>query len=90
METKPSLTETGGAADSVLDREWAYYTDNRDWIAREYRDKYVVISGGRVVAAYDDENEAYYGTIKTIPVGSFIIQHATDPEEVFYLTPVLL
>ena len=79
-----------GPDSSVLDREWDYYTANRDEIVREYRDKYVVISGDMVVAAYDDENEAYYDTIKTIPLGSFIIQHATDPEEIFCISPVLL
>ena len=89
METKSFLMDNDRQDERVLAKEWTYYTENRDEIVRQYRDKYVVISGDRVVAAYDDENEAYYETIKTIPLGSFSIQHATDPEEVFQISPFL-
>lgn len=81
--------ENTGQDGRVLAKEWAYYTENREKIVRQYRNKYVVISENRVVAAYDDENEAYYETIKTIPLGSFSIQHAIDPEEVFQISPFL-
>jgi hypothetical protein len=83
------LGKNAGRSGRVLAKEWAYYTENRDEIVRQYRDKYVVISGDKVIAAYDDENEAYYETIKTIPLGSFSIQHATEPEEVFQISPFL-
>lgn len=90
METKSFLGDNdrqNGAVSSVLDKEWNYYTVNRDAIIREYRDKYVVISGDMVVASYDDEDVAFDETIKNIPLGSFMIHHATDPEEVIQLSP---
>ena len=89
METKSFLMENDRQDERVLAKEWTYYTENRDEIVRQYRDKYVVISDDMVVAAYDDENEAYYETIKTIPLGSFMIHHATEPEEVFQISPFL-
>ena len=90
MARKTFLVENAGqnrAASSVLDKEWDYYTTNRDKIIKEYRDKYVVISGDRVVAAYDTRKEAYHETTKHTPLGSFMIHHATDPEEVIQLSP---
>jgi hypothetical protein len=71
----------------VLDREWDYYMNNRDEIVQKYRDKYVVISGDKVVAAYNDRKQAYNETVKSFPLGSFMIHHATEPEEVVQLSP---
>jgi hypothetical protein len=92
METKAFFAENAGpgrTTSSILDREWAYYMDNREEIVQKYCGKYVVISDDRVVAAYDDENEAYFKTIKTIPLGSFMIHHVTEPEEIIQVSPVL-
>jgi hypothetical protein len=86
---KVFLEENTGTDGSVLEKEWAYYMSNRDEIVRKYRDKYVVISDDRVVAAYDDENDAYFDTIKSIPLGSFMIHHVTEPEEVIQISPII-
>ncbi len=71
----------------MLEIEWKFYEDNRDKLVEKYRDKFLVISGDRVIAAYDDENVAFYETVKTIPLGSFMIHHITEEEEVFQLSP---
>jgi len=71
----------------MLETEWEYYENNRDELVEKYCGKFVVISGDRVVAAYDDENAAYFDTVKTIPLGSFMIHHVTEEEEVFQLSP---
>ena len=71
----------------MLETEWEYYENNRDELVEKYCGKFVVISNDRVVAAYDDENAAYFETIKTIPLGSFMIHHVTEEEEVFQLSP---
>ena len=71
----------------MLETEWEYYENNRDELVDKYCGKFVVISKDRVVAAYDDENAAYFETIKTIPLGSFMIHHVTEEEEVFQLSP---
>jgi hypothetical protein len=82
--------EADGAAGSVFDREWAYYMENRDEIVQKYRDKYVVISGNRVVAAYDDEDIAFDETVRHIPPGSFMLHHVTEPEKVIRISPLFL
>jgi hypothetical protein len=73
----------------MLEAEWDYYENNRDELVEKYCGKYVVISGNKVVAAYDDEDIAYDETIKTIPLGSFMIHHVMEEEEVFTISPVL-
>ena len=71
----------------MLETEWEYYENNRDELVEKYCGKYVVISGNKVISAYDDENVAYFETIKTIPLGSFMIHHVMEDEEVFQLSP---
>ena len=71
----------------MLEAEWEFYENNRDELIEKYYGKYVVISGDKVVAAYDDENAAYNETVKNIPLGSFMIHHILEEEEVFHLSP---
>jgi len=66
----------------MLETEWEFYENNRDELVEKYCGKYIVISGNKVVSAYDDENEAYFETIKTVPLGSFMIHHVMEEEEV--------
>ena len=60
----------------MLDTEWEYYENNRDELVEKYCGKHVVISGNKVVAAFDDRDVAYSETVKTIPLGSFMIHHS--------------
>ena len=71
----------------MLEAEWEFYENNRDELVEKYCGKYVVISGNQVVAAYDDDNKAYFETIKSIPLGSFMIHHVAEEEEVIQLSP---
>jgi hypothetical protein len=73
----------------MLEAEWDFYEKNRDELVQKYCVKYVVISGNKVVSAYDDEDVAYNETIKTVPLGSFMIHHVMEEEEVFTISPVL-
>jgi len=73
--------------ETMLEAEWEFYENNRDELVEKYCGKYVVISGDKVVAAYDDQKLAYRETIKTIPLGSFMIHHVMEEEEVFQLSP---
>jgi hypothetical protein len=72
----------------MLEAEWKFYEKHRDELVEKYCDKYVVISGNKVVAAYDDEDAAYHETVKAIPLGSFMIHHITKVEEVFVVSPI--
>ena len=71
----------------MLEAEWEFYQNNRDNLVEKYCGKYLVISGNKVVDAYDDEKVAYRETIKTIPLGSFMIHHVMEEEEVVQLSP---
>jgi hypothetical protein len=73
----------------MLENEWEFYENNRDELVEKYCGKYIVISGNKVVSVYNDENEAYFETIKTIPLGSFMIHHVIGEEEVFQLSPFI-
>jgi len=73
----------------MLENEWEFYENNRDELVEKYCGKFVVISGDKVVAAYDDEDAAYDETVKAIPLGSFMIHRITEEEEVVTISPVL-
>jgi hypothetical protein len=71
----------------MLETEWEFYEKNRDELVKNYCGKFVVISGNKVVSSYDDQKTAYRETIKTLPLGSFMIHHITEEEEIVQLSP---
>ena len=73
----------------MLEAEWEFYENNRDALVEKYCGKHVVISGNKVIAAFDDRDVAYSETIKTLPLGSFMIHHVLEEEEVIQLTPFI-
>jgi len=73
----------------MLDVEWEFYENNRDELVEKYCGKHVVISGNKVIAVFDDRDAAYSQTIKTHPLGSFMIHHILEEEEVIQLTPFI-
>lgn len=73
----------------MLETEWEFYENNRAELVDKYCGKYIVISGNNVISVYDDENIAYFETIKNIPPGSFMIHHVMEDEEVFQLSPFI-
>ena len=85
---KPEV-RTPPRANPLFETAWEFYKDNRDKLVKEYCDKYVVISGKKVIAAYEDEDTAYFETEKKIPLGSFLIHHITKKEEVLRLSPFI-
>jgi hypothetical protein len=72
---------------AMLEAEWEFYENNRDELVGKYCGQYVVISGNRVVSSYDDQKTAYRETIKTLPLGSFMIHHIAEEEEIIQLSP---
>jgi len=73
----------------LFETAWEFYKSNREDLVKKYCDKYVVISGNSVIDAYEDHDTAYYETQKTVPLGSFLIHHVTEEEEVFQLSPFI-
>jgi hypothetical protein len=73
----------------MLETEWEFYENNRDELVEKHCGKFVVISGNKVVSVYDDENVAYFETVKTLPLGSFMIHHVMEEEMVYTLSPII-
>jgi len=71
----------------MLENEWEFYENNRVELLEKYSGKYIVISENKVVSVYDDENTAYFETVKTLPLGSFMIHHVMEEDEVYQLSP---
>jgi hypothetical protein len=71
----------------MLESEWEFYEKHRDELVEKYCGKYVVISGNRVVSSYNDQRTAYRETVKTLPLGSFMIHRIAEEEEIVQLSP---
>ena len=57
-----------------LQKEFEYYLAHQDEIVEKYDGKYVVIKGGQVLGAYDDELMAITATEKSHELGTFLVQ----------------
>jgi len=62
----------------MLEREFEFYENNKSAIREKYIGKRIVIIGERIIAAYDDMEEAYQETIKTYTPGTFMIQDVPE------------
>jgi len=61
-----------------LEKEFKYYIKHQDELLKEYKGKYVVIKGNKVLGAYKTELEAIEETSKSHELGTFLVQHV-DP-----------
>jgi hypothetical protein len=67
----------------MLDAEFKYYLDNQDEILKSYNGKVVVIKDDEVVDAYDDYQQAYFGSVKKYKLGTFLLQLCTPGDEAY-------
>jgi hypothetical protein len=75
----------------LFEEALAFYATNKPIIREKYLGKQVVISGDKILGAYDDVGKAYQEAIKTVPLGSFVIKDIPEniEDEVIYLSPFL-
>jgi hypothetical protein len=73
----------------MYEREKAFYMANKPDLREKYHGKHLVIVGEEIIGVYDDAGSAYHETIKTAPLGSFMIQEVPEniEDEVQYLSP---
>ncbi|MDR1901917.1 MAG: DUF5678 domain-containing protein [Treponema sp.] len=73
----------------MYEREEAFYQANKPDLREKYHGKHIVIVGEEIIGVYDDVGTAYHETIKTVPLGSFMIQEIPEniEDEVQYLSP---
>lgn len=66
----------------MLDKEYEYYLAHRDELVANHKGKFVAIREGRVIGVYASRPEAIEKTAKVHPLGTFLVQHITEEEEV--------
>jgi hypothetical protein len=73
-----------------LEKEQAFYEVHRTELRSKYIGKRVVIADDRVLGVYDSDREAIQETVKTRPLGSFMVKFIpVDPKkEIIRLSPV--
>jgi hypothetical protein len=73
----------------MYEREAEFYEAHKLEIREKYLGKQVVISGDKIVGAYNDVGEAYRETIKMLPLGAFMIQDVPEniEDEIQCLSP---
>lgn len=63
-----------------LKREFDFYIGHQNELVEKYRDKYIVIKDDNVLGSYANVQEAIKETIRTEPLGTFLIQKCTPGE----------
>ena len=76
----------------MYEREFAFYKANKLDIREKYLGKEIVITGDEIIGAYDDVGEAYRETIKTLPLGTFMIHKVpvNIEDEIHHISPISL
>ncbi len=67
----------------MLEKEFQYYLDHQDELAKKHLNKYVIIVGEEVVGFYDGQREAFDEAVKTYEEGTFLIQLCAPGEEAY-------
>lgn len=57
-----------------LTKEFQYYLDHQDDLLKKHNGMFVVIKDGRVVGSYKTETEAIKVSMKTMELGTFLVQ----------------
>lgn len=69
-----------------LEKEFQYYLDHQDEMVKEYDGKFIVIKGGRVLGAYDEELKAITATEKSEKIGTFLVQKVSEGDSAYTQT----
>ena len=69
-----------------LEKEFQFYLDHQDQMVKEYDGKFIVIKGGKVLNAYDDELTAISETEKSEKIGTFLVQKVSKGESAYTQT----
>lgn len=69
-----------------LEKEFQFYLDHQNEMVKEYDGKFIVIKGGKVLGAYDDELAAITETEKSQKIGTFLVQEVSKGESAYTQT----
>jgi hypothetical protein len=69
-----------------LEKEFKYFIENQNKLAKRYNNKYIVIKNKKVIGVYDSVVEAVQETSKNEPLGTFLVQKCTPGKESYTQT----
>ena len=69
-----------------LEKEFQYFLDHQDELARQYGGEFLIIKNQRVIGVYDTEVEAFTETQKQHELGTFLIQECRAGSKVYTQT----
>lgn len=58
----------------MLEREFQYYKDHKAELLKKHLGKFIVIANDEVIGSYPNQEKALCETVKTHPLGTFLIQ----------------
>lgn len=67
----------------MLKKEFQYYLDNQDELAKSYNGRTLVIKGQKVVGDYNNMEDAYFDSVNKYELGTFLIQECTPGCEAY-------
>jgi hypothetical protein len=67
----------------MLEKEFKYYLDHQDELVQLYNGKYIVIAGEDVLGSYESIDEAYFMTLQSHEMGTFLIQYCESGEDAY-------
>lgn len=70
----------------MLEEEFNYFREHQQSLVEQYRGKYIVIVGKRVVGYYRTNEIALYNAKQMYKVGTFLIQHCIEGENAYTCT----
>jgi fibrillarin-like rRNA methylase len=65
----------------MQDQDFGYFIQNMESFYKQYGHKFLAIKNKNILGAYDSFNTALDETLKTEPVGTFIIQECFNNKE---------
>lgn len=57
-----------------LTKEFQYYLDHQNDLVKKYNGMFIVIKNGQIVGSYKTESEAIEDSMKTMELGTFLVQ----------------
>ena len=70
-------------SNTALQTEFEYYLAHQDDLVEKYSGKFIVIKGGEVLGAYDDELTAINKTKQVHKPGTFLVQFVSPGDAAY-------
>jgi len=70
----------------MLKDEFQFYLDNQSELLKQYKGRFVVIVGNKVVGAYRSFKDAVLRSAKKYALGTFLVQECTEGDEAYIET----